>query len=58
MLFQLVALAAGWVKRTAGKGMVGGHGACDPGDQGQFKRVRVRLLSPEGWELWEGRNKG
>lgn len=52
MLPQLVALAAGWVKKMDRQNMIGGFGAIEPGDQEQLELLAYQTLwSPTGSEL-------
>lgn len=52
MLPQLVALAAGWMKKMDRQNMIGGFGAIEPGDQEQLELLAYQTLwSPTGSEL-------
>nr|KAF6476791.1 ubiquinol-cytochrome c reductase core protein 1 [Rousettus aegyptiacus] len=54
---QLMALAAGWAKKTDRKSTIGDFGASEPGDQEKLELLAHQaLLSPTGSELGEGKN--
>lgn len=54
---QIMALAAGWVKKTDRKSMIGGFGASEPGDQEKLELLAYQAsLSPTGSELRERKN--
>lgn len=54
---QLMALAAGWAKKTDRKITIGDFGASEPGDQEKLELLAHQaLLSPTGSDLGEGKN--
>lgn len=57
-LFQLRVLAAGWMKKTDRKSMIGGFVVSELGDQKHWSCWPISLLSLTESELSEGRSKG